>query len=85
MMNDPVNFNVQGLEYKIEYLTQSLLKVLNNILKTQEDIATKINGLDTAESTDTVINKDVGNIIADIELSKTMISSLRGFTGYKEK
>lgn len=82
-MKDPVQFNLQGLDYKLEYLTNSYIAITEQILKTQEDIAAKIRSLDCTYGT--VTNKDTANILSDIEKSKSLISQLRGFTGYKKK
>lgn len=84
-MNDPVQFNLQGMGYKLEYLTQSFLSIVNQILITQETIANVINGLDTNVDTVDVIYKEKAPIIAEIEKSRDLVNQLRAFTGYKEK
>lgn len=83
-MKHSVQYTLQGTDDRFEYLSQSFLEIVNQILVTQEDIAAKINGLDCANPLDSVINKDVANILADIQVSKDLIKELRDFTGYKE-
>ena len=82
-MKDPVQYNLQGLDYKLEYLTQAFLGITNQILKTQEDIADKISGLGCTWGD--VTNKDTSNILSDIQKSEELIKDLRSFTGYKER
>ena len=81
-MKHSIQYGYQGTDDRFEYLSQSFLEIVNQILVTQETIAGIISGLGCTWGD--VTGKDGAAIIAEVNKSKELIKELRDFTGYKE-